>query len=370
MSDVPVLRELAVRELQVRSFRNIARADLVFGERFNVLSGDNGQGKTNLLEALYTVATSRSFRATRPGELVQHDGEVASVRASVEESGDLREQQVGLRAGARQVKIDGKRPSTLADYAVRTPAVIFHPGEVSLSMGAGSERRRLLDRLSLYLDPSSMAELESYGRALRSRQKTLETRGTSAPELGEWEALAVRHGLAVMRARARAAEPLGRMATLAFARIGAPDLTLDIRYAPGAPVDEDTYLAALAARRESDRHRGSAHVGPHRDDLSLLLDGRPVRGVASQGQHRAIVLSLKSAEVQVVGESRGVHPLLLLDDVSSELDPARTEALFSFLRDQAGQIFLTTTRKELIATGSTASRVDFRVQNGTLERTS
>ena len=364
------LRSLSVRELQVRGFRNIARADLVFGERFNVLSGDNGQGKTNLLEALYTVATSRSFRATRPGELVAHEGEAASVRASVEEDGQLREQTVGLRAGARQVKVDGKRPVTLADYAVRTPAVIFHPGEVSLSMGAGSERRRLLDRLSLYLDPSSMAELESYGRALRSRQKTLETRGTSAPELGEWEALAVRHGLAVMRARARAAEPLARFAGEAFTRIGAPDLTLAIRYAPGAPLDHEAYLEALVARRHSDRHRGSAHVGPHRDDLALFLDERPVRGVASQGQHRAIVLSLKSAEVQVVGGSRGVHPLLLLDDVSSELDPERTLALFSFLRDQAGQIFLTTTRKELIATGSSASRVDFVVKNGTLSRLS
>ncbi|MGZ6989002.1 MAG: DNA replication/repair protein RecF, partial [Thermoanaerobaculia bacterium] len=138
---------------------------------------------------------------------------------------------------------------------------------------------------------------------------------------------------------------------------------LGVSYAPSAPRDEAEYRAALASSRASDARRGGAGRGPHRDDLALAIDARPVRGVASQGQHRAVVLALKSAEIHVVGEARGARPILLLDDVSSELDRARTAALFAFLREQHGQVFLTTTRPELIEIEG-AQRADFRVEKG------
>jgi len=361
------VRPLHVALLQVRSFRNLASVDVELGDRFNVVSGDNGQGKTNLLEALYVAATSKSFRTARMNELVGFGAELASVRATVIEDGETRVQSVGLKPGSRLVRIDDKRPPSLAAYAVRTPVVVFHPGEISLSMGSSSERRRLLDRTSLYLSPQSMTELDSYARAIKARQRALETRGPDASDLGEWETLAVRHGLAVMAHRARAAELVAGKALEAFARIAAPELSLDVAYAPSAPRDERDFLEALASRRVSDMRRGSAGVGPHRDELALAIDGRPVRGVASQGQHRAVTLALKSAEIEVVGEARGVRPVLLLDDVSSELDRARTAALFAFLREQRGQVFLTTTRPELIDTGGEPSaRRDFVVRAGVL----
>lgn len=361
------MRPLVVESIQTRAFRNLARVDLTFGERFNVVSGDNGQGKTNLLEALYVVATSKSFRGGKPGDLVGFGAELASVRATVVEDGDRRVQSVGLRSGQRLVRIDDKRPASLAAYAVRTPIVVFHPGEIALSMGGSSERRKLLDRTSLYLAEGSMAALESFTRALKARQRTLEMRGTSAPELADFEALCVRHGLEVMEHRARAAERLAASALVAFERIAAPGLVLRVAYAPSAPREEVAYREALERGRVSDARRGSAGVGPHRDDLALAIDGHAVRGVASQGQHRAVTLSLKSAEIEVVGAARGVRPILLLDDVSSELDRSRTAALFSFLRDQRGQVFLTTTRPELIDTGGDAgARRDFTVVQGTL----
>jgi DNA replication and repair protein RecF len=136
-----------------------------------------------------------------------------------------------------------------------------------------------------------------------------------------------------------------------------------VSYAASAPTRADEYLAALASSRVVDARRGGARWGPHRDDLALELNGRLVRGVASQGQHRAVVLALKSAEVHVVGGARGARPILLLDDVSSELDRARTAALFAFLREQHGQVFLTTTRPELIEIEG-GGRLDFRVENG------
>jgi DNA replication and repair protein RecF len=362
------VRPLHVARLEVRSLRNLASVDFEPGERFNVICGDNGQGKTNLLEALYVAATSKSFRSSKPGELLLFGAALASVRATVNDDGELRVQSVGLQPGARQVRIDDKRPPSLAAYAVRTPIVVFHPGEMTLSMGGSAERRRLLDRTSLYLSPQSMAELEAYSRALKERQRALETRGPRASDLDEWETLVVRHGLAVMEHRRRAAELVAAKAVLAFERIAAPGLALTCAYAPSAPPDEAAFLAALAERRAADARRGSAGLGPHRDELALAIDGHPVRGVASQGQHRAVTLSLKSAEIEVVGSARGGRPILLLDDVSSELDRARTAALFSFLRAQQGQVFLTTTRPELIDTGEDRSaRRDFLVRGGRLE---
>ncbi|MBX3185925.1 MAG: DNA replication and repair protein RecF [Labilithrix sp.] len=363
------MRPLHLASLHARSFRNLAEVSLEPGERFNVVSGDNGQGKTNLLEAIYVAATSKSFRTSKPGELVMFGGELASVRVAVREDGDTRAQSVGLKAGARLVRIDEKRPPSLAAYAVRTPCVVFHPGEISLSMGGSAERRRLLDRTALYLSPQSMVELESYARAIKERQRALETRGVDARDLPEWETLAVRHGLAIMEHRARAAELVAASALEAFRRIGAPELELSVRYAPSAPRDEAAFRAVLEQRRPADLRRGSANVGPHRDDLALGIDGHPVRGVASQGQHRAVTLALKSAEIEVVGQARGVRPILLLDDVSSELDRSRTAALFAFLREQRGQVFLTTTRPELIDIGdgagsAGAERRDFVVACG------
>lgn len=361
---------LRIASVQIRAFRNLASVDVELGERFNVVSGDNGQGKTNLLEAVYVLATSKSFRTSKLSELVSFGAEIASVRARVVEDGEVRSQSVGLRAGSRTARIDDKRPPSLASYAVRTPMVVFHPGELSLSSGPSAERRRLLDRTALYLAPSAMAELASYTRALRARQRTLEVRGSSAKDLAEWEALCVRHGLALSEHRARAGELLSSQAREAFQRIAAPDLELAVAYAPGAPRDEAAFLRELEQRRAADLRRGSAGVGPHRDDLELSISGRPVRGVASQGQHRAVTLALKSAEIDVIGAARGVRPVLLLDDVSSELDRDRTAALFSFLREQRGQVLLTTTRPELIDTGPRSERSDFAIRGGALERVS
>ena len=229
------MRPLHVEQLQVRSFRNLDAVDLEPGERFNVISGDNGQGKTNLLEALYVAATSKSFRTSKLGELVGFTAELASIRASLRDDGEPRVQSVGLKTGARLVRIDDKRPPSLAAYAVRTPIVVFHPGEMTLSMGSSSERRKLLDRTSLYLAPQSMADLDAFTRTMKERQKTLETRGVNAADLEEWETLMVRHGLLVMSHRARAAELVATKTIEAFARIAAPDLSLVASYAPSAP---------------------------------------------------------------------------------------------------------------------------------------
>ncbi|WP_394824292.1 DNA replication/repair protein RecF [Pendulispora albinea] len=365
------MHPLRIEEISVRHFRNLTKVDLQPSPRFNVVYGDNGQGKTNLLEAIYLAATSRSFRTAKPGDSVEHGAEIASVRTVLAEADERREQSVGLRAGQRLLKIDGKRPATAADYAVRTPAVLFHPGDLSLSMGGGVERRRLLDRVALYLAPGSLAETLAYTRAVRERQRALETRGVEARDLEQWEELIVRHGLSVMAARHAASLDLAASMSVAFGRIAAPDLVLTVAYEPSAPNDAESYRRELVRTRRVDVKRRGASIGPHRDDLVLRLQGHRMRMVASQGQHRAVVLALKAAEMDVIGAARSVRPILLLDDVSSELDRQRTVSLFAFLREQQGQVFLTTTRPELIEMDelpdpSSVGRVDFAVSRGVI----
>ena len=148
-----------------------------------MVSGDNGQGKTSLLEAIYFVATSRSFRADRPREMLRQGSEVAAVRARIVEESFRREQRATLTSSSRAVLIDGKKPETLASYATRTPVVVFHPGDLSILSGAAAERRTLLDRIALFVDPVSSDHRLRYTRAAKSRQVVLDERGTAASDL-------------------------------------------------------------------------------------------------------------------------------------------------------------------------------------------
>jgi DNA replication and repair protein RecF len=366
-------RTLAIHRLEVRDFRNLEAQVVELGARFNVLSGENGQGKTNLLEALYVATTTKSFRTSTLGDCVRHDAQSALARIRVlddRQPGVARIQSVeldGQGAGRRKVQLDGKRPSTLAEYALATPIVLFEPASLSLSQGGASDRRRLLDRVAIHLaarhggGAALLVDLERYRRAHVHRKKALE-RAPDPRVLDPYERLMAEHGVRIVRARREAAEALARRTVEGFEAIATSPLTLAIAYAPKAPEDVDAFAALLAERRELDARRGSATRGPHLDDLSFLLGGRPARQVASQGQHRALVLALKGAELAAIAEAREVEPILLLDDVSSELDPRRNAALFAFLHAQVGQVVLTTTRPELIEIAG--ERRDFEVVAG------
>ncbi len=366
--------KLVLAALAVRDFRNLGRVDLVPSPRFNIVSGQNGQGKTSLLEAIYFVATSRSFRTHRPAELVRHGASAASVRAQfVEDDGGssfapiAREQLAAIDGSRCSVKVDGARPPSLSAFATRSPVVAFHPDEMALSTGPASLRRTLLDRLALFMSAVAADHRARYERALKARQELLRRPGSgSEAEIEAFEALAARHGAALTRAREQASIALIAELTGAFHRIAAPDLVLGARYAPGGSADEAEAGEALRKARRGDAVRPTASFGPHRDDLVLALDGKSARVVASQGQHRAITLALKAAEVTTIGRVRGVAPILLLDDVSSELDAERTDALFAYLDEQRGQIFVTTTRRPLIAlpSGLAAGERHFSVAAG------
>jgi DNA replication and repair protein RecF len=367
---------LLLQHLRVRDLRNLSRVDLEPAPRVNVISGNNGHGKTSLLEAIYFAATSRSFRTHRPAELIRHEASAASVAARfVEAEGPLtplfREQTAAVEGKGCTVRIGGTRPPSLAEYATRSPVIAFHPDELVLSSGPASGRRTLLDRLALFMDPASADHRARYARSLKARQSLLhraEGGGLDSADIMAFEELCAVHGAALTRARAEAARALEPELLSAFRRIAAPELTLSASFVPGGADDADTARAELRRHRRRDAHRPSPGFGPHRDDLELRFDGHLARVVGSQGQLRALTLALKAAETSAIAAARGLSPILLLDDVSSELDPDRTTALFTFLGLTQGQIFLTTTRRELIVTPGldTSVRRDFQVEGGVL----
>ncbi|MBX3183817.1 MAG: DNA replication and repair protein RecF [Polyangiaceae bacterium] len=362
---------LSFQSLSVRGFRNISELTLEPAERLNVLAGDNGQGKTSLLEAVYFLATSRSFRAERMGELVQQGQSAAVVRAQVVEQGVPREQRAAITGGRRSLKLDDKAPKNLASYATRTPVVVFHPGDLALGSGPASVRRTLLSRVALYFEPTALSHQGRYTRAARERQRLLDERGTEARELEVFEILMAESGALLAATHRRAAERLAQAVLPAFRRMAAPDLQLEVRYQPGGAEDREVFQRELFTRRLRDKSARRPSFGPQRDDLELSLDGRSARRHASQGQLRVLTLALKLAELTCVREARGAHPVLLLDDVSSELDPERTGAVYRFVREAASQVFVTTTRPELFTTPELEpdERRDFRLVRGALERT-
>ena len=362
-----------LRELTVGAFRNLTNQTFAPDREMNLICGDNGQGKPALLEAVYLVATSKSFRASRLREVVRPGEAGLTVRAaSAEQRGDLppldRLQTAALHRSTLQLRLDGNEPDNVVSYARHSPVVVFHPDELQLSHGPAALRRRLLDRLGFYLAPGSVRASTRYARALRARQELLRRPTASLAEIEAFELVAAREGAALTRARARAVADFSPELVRAFGKIAAPDLRLVVRYDAGGTADEVEAAEQLRERRHRDVGAKVATFGPHKDELALELGGYPARQVASQGQHRALALAMKAAESATIARSTGLWPIQLLDDISSELDPTRTEALFSFLEETRGQLLITSTREGLLRDALAAANPKvFQVVGGAIK---
>ncbi|HYZ70619.1 MAG TPA: DNA replication and repair protein RecF [Thermoleophilaceae bacterium] len=353
--------------LELRDFRNYERAEVELGEGLTVVTGPNGAGKTNLLEGLYFALTGRSCRTSSERETVRYGAAVArAVARTRDDEGDPHTLEVGYEAGEpKRMRIDGSAFEGVPDPELRPLVNVFMPDRLVLVKGAPSVRRAHLDQLAATLWPARAGERAAYARALAQRNVALARVRAGAPPslLDPWDAELARIGVELMRARAEASELLGPSFAAHAAELGLPSAALS--YRPRSAADDAAELRAeLLERRDSDLERGFTGHGPHRDDLALRHEGRALRAYGSQGQQRVGLLALLFAERDVLLE-RGRPPLMLLDDVASELDADRRERLAALVR-AGGQVVISATEIEHVPGGGDAGVARVEVESGRL----
>jgi DNA replication and repair protein RecF len=340
-----------VARASLRDFRNYERAEAELGPGLTVVGGPNGAGKTNLLEALYFGCTGRSPRTSNERELVRRGASVARVSLQLATSDGEHVLEVGFEPGeAKRIRLDGRPVESLAGEEERPLVSVFMPERLELVKGAPASRRAHLDRFVAALWPARAASRQAYSRALAQRNALLARArgGVAADSLDAWDAELARHGAALMGDRREAVGALEQPFAELARRLGLP-AEAQMRYRPrsaAAGGDAASILAReLADRRAADLERGFTTHGPHRDDVQLVLDGVSLRSFGSQGQQRVALLALLFAERDVLARLRSRPPLMLLDDVMSELDAERRELLAELLR-AGGQAVVTTADTE------------------------
>jgi DNA replication and repair protein RecF len=303
--------------------------------------------------------------------------------AEVERDGSVRTYEVVVGPTGRQVRLDGKAVRPASRYFGGFQVVLFAPEDLTVARGAPAERRAFLDRAVFQRSPEYLAEVQDYDKVLRTRNAVLRAglgRGGGSRDVGGllpvYDQKLVELGAHRVQRRAALLAELEPRLRAAYAAISRTDLVASVRYTmPWLPVGADprdlgsttaVLTEALARARPADLARGVTTVGPHRDDIELTLDGRSAAAFASQGQLRALILAWKIAELELLGDAHGEPPILLLDDVSSELDPQRNEYLFEFLRSKKTQCAVTTTHPRHVL--ATPPRVDFEVRSGVVTR--
>ena len=337
--------------LELRDFRRYEAAQLELGPGVTVIEGLNGAGKTTLLEAAAWVALGRSFRAVPDHALVRHDCETAIVRAAVEHDGRRQTLDAELRVqGRNRVLVNGHPLARARDRLDILRVTIFAPDDLALVKGGPAERREYLDDLLVTLAPRYDAARADYERVLRHRNALLKggARGPDvAPTLGVFDEQLARAGGELVRGRLRLIDRLAPGITEAYARLAGRPALIEGRYEAEWAVDgldpdtaDDRLHEALGALRSREIERGVTLAGPHRDEWRLTLDGLETRTHASQGEQRSLALALRLAAHQVATDTLDAAPVLLLDDVFSELDQQRAVALAHAL--PAGQTLVST----------------------------
>jgi len=343
--------------LAVSDYRNLARVELTPPPEGLVVIGDNGQGKTNLLEAIYYLQILRSARGARDQDLVRFGTDTFHISATVETDA-LHEIGVGFDRPQKRkrVRLDGVVPEKLSDALGALPSVMFSPADVELIAGAPNSRRRFLDILLALSEPGYLAALQRYRGALARRNAALREAArsgrTSSASVAVWEPPLAEHGAVLWNARRVWVASVDNRFEQLCHDIGESS-RVRIRYASTlAPADQSVAITAdvlglaLEEKRPLDLRRGLTHAGPHRDDLAITLDGRDLRTFGSAGQQRTAAIALRMLEAATFTERAGRAPLFLLDDPFAELDARRASRILDLLtRDGRGQTVLAVPRE-------------------------
>jgi DNA replication and repair protein RecF len=352
-----------VESLSTLGFRNLADQELRLSEGITLLWGPNGSGKTNLLEALYMALAGRSPRTRAERETIAFDRKVGRAEATVRDGTERRHYLCATeRDAGKQHRFEGSAAGAEAAEG-RPPIAVFMPDRLTLIKGPPAARRSHLDGFVAALRPARADARKRYSRALAQRNALIgriRAGGASAESLDAWDGELADAGVELMRARADAAGVLAPLFATAAQELGLAAGS-EIAYRPRSAAHDDAELRAeLRERRDSDLTRGFSGHGPHLDELAISVAGKAARRYASQGQQRTALLALLFAERDALLAERRTAPLLLLDDVTSELDPERRGLLCERLEGGGGQSIVTATEPTHLPAGCQRHEVEVR----------
>jgi DNA replication and repair protein RecF len=330
--------------LRLRDFRNYGRLDAVFQPGLHLFLGNNGQGKTNLLEAIYILATLRSFRGAGGAQMICHERAGYFIGATVLSQAE-HEIRIYWSQQRKTLHLDDRPVRLLSEYLGVFRAVIFSTDDLQLVKGPASRRRRFLDLLLTQTHPTYLPLLQRYTQALRSRNALLKQPKQDEVALESFTLELIGTGNQLIEFRRAILPRIAPMVSRAYGSISAEAEELQITYRPSVKADFAVELAQARLRESTLR---TTSTGPHRDELLLLLAGRPAEQFGSEGQKRSIALALKMAQAAYLLELFGSPPVLLIDDIMGELDPIRRRSFMPLLHaaSQAhGQVFMTATEE-------------------------
>ncbi len=352
--------------LVLKNFRNYETLDLTLSPHINIIRGRNAQGKTNLLEALYFCATGRSHRTTHEKECIRYEAGEAEIHLLYRSTRSEKIDMLLKRSGKSTVSaaINGEPVSRLSELFGNFHVVVFSPEDLSLIKNEPGKRRRFMDMELCQVDKIYLYNLQQYCRVLRQRNQLLKD-CAEEPSLREqlpvWDQQLAHYGVRVIARREEFIDELYAYTRPIHESITGGDERLLITYETSAEKTEDGFYEHLSRNQERDIRLGNTSVGPHRDDIGLFIDGADVRTFGSQGQQRTTALSMKLAEFEMLKKETGTAPVLLLDDVMSELDGERQRHLLQYIEEN--QTVITCTGIEESLGGLPAGRI-FEIEKG------
>jgi DNA replication and repair protein RecF len=368
---------MILKKLVLQQYRNYEHVELTIDRQVNLFVGPNAQGKTNLLEAIFVLALTKSHRTHQDKELIGWSGDQASIYGEVEKKYGTVKLHLALTRQGKKAKINGLEQRKLSGFIGSFNVVMFAPEDLEIVKGAPGIRRRFLDMEIGQVQPAYLYETMQYQKVLAQRNNYLKqagvARGADAALLAVWDEQLAGHGIKIMKKRQSFITKLQKWAEQIHSGITGGQEELQILYRPSFDFAEDedeamlfsNFMVQLSEARDQELRRGSTMVGPHRDDMVFKINGKEAHVYGSQGQQRTTALSLKLAELELIREEVGEYPILLLDDVLSELDRNRQTQLIETFQDKV-QTFITTTGTESFDLGKLQDAALFHVRDGGL----
>lgn len=367
-----------INELQLKNFRNYEQLDITFDRNVNVIIGENAQGKTNLLEAIYLLAFTKSYRTNNDRELIKWDSDFAKINANLHKKQQTIPLELIFHRNGKKARINHIEQQKLSEFIGALNVVMFAPEDLALVKGAPQMRRRFIDMELGQIEPLYLYHLGEYQKILRQRNshlKQLQKQGhVDTTLLTILTEQLIEHAAIVLHKRFEFLQLLRQWAIPIHEKISRGLESLAINYVPTIEVLEEaseetivnTYVAAFGRIVDNEINRGTTLIGPHRDDLSFFINDKDVKLYGSQGQQRTTALSLKLAEIDLIYEQINEYPILLLDDVLSELDDFRQSHLLTTIQDKV-QTFVSTTSVEGINHETLQQASIYTVTEGTVQ---